>query len=302
MLSTHYLAVRLPAEITLPHRDYPLPTIFSISASYTNTDVPFPGTTPVQSSSNSPTDTRHAELLNQPRPRPLFIAKPLPVLANEDPAGYSRFLEGVTLLAYNIAWLCKSQGIFIGESNSFEDICSIGKNLYDLLIGSQSNGPPHKTLGPQPVLGRGTGREVDTDSEVGRNASNGPTMGYYSHGTAHTSLASAEGTDFIRSWKLLSPIKLADRLKSKLMSEVANSEWEVLDQDAWAIEDDMGGDGVVVGARRGYDAKRGTAAGMQSFMIMKTVMDAVEIVGGGITGDRERKPGTSGWTKLKPRG
>jgi len=37
--------------------------------------------------------------------------------------------------------------------------------------------------------------------------------------------------------------------------------------------------------------------GMQSFMSMRTVMDAVEMVGG----DAERKAGTSGWTKLKPR-
>jgi hypothetical protein len=30
---------------------------------------------------------------------------------------------------------------------------------------------------------------------------------------------------------------------------------------------------------------------------MKTVMDAVEMV----SGDGDRKPGSSGWTKLKPR-
>jgi hypothetical protein len=120
-------------------------------------------------------------------------------------------------------------------------------------------------------------------------------MGKYSHGAAHTNLNSADGTDFIRTWKLPSPMKLADKLKSKLMSEVANAEWEVLDEDAWAVEDEMGDDGVVVGARK--EGERNVGLGMQSFMSMRTVMDAVEMVGG----DGDRKPGTSGWTKLKPR-
>ena len=135
------------------------------------------------------------------------------------------------------------------------------------------------------------------DSETEDKKSNPDSlMGKYSHGTALSFLGSAEGTDFIRSWKLLSPIKLADKLKAKLMSEVANAEWEVLDEDAWAVDDEMGDDGVVVGARK--EGGRGIGLGMQSFMSMKTVMDAVELVGGS---NSDRKPGTSGWTKLKPR-
>jgi hypothetical protein len=63
----------------------------------------------------------------------------------------------------------------------------------------------------------------------------------------------------------------------------------------WAVDDEMGDDGVVVGASR--EGGRGTGLGMQSFMSMKTVMDAVEMV----SGDGDRKPGSSGWTKLKPR-
>jgi hypothetical protein len=91
-------------------------------------------------------------------------------------------------------------------------------------------------------------------------------------------------------------LKLADKLKSKLMSEVANAEWEMLDEGAWTIDDyEMGDDGVVVGAK--YDVRQSMAAGMQSFMSMRTVMDAAELMGG----DAERKPGSSGWTKLKPR-
>ncbi|TVY54316.1 hypothetical protein LCER1_G003228 [Lachnellula cervina] len=294
MLAMHYLAIRLPAEITLPHRDYPLPTIFPLASSHTYKDVPFPSNTHGQSSNTSPTASRHAEQANLPRPRPLFIKKPLPILATEDPAAYGLFIEGVTLLAYDIAWACKSQGISVGDDSSFDDICNIGRNLYSLLIGSrQRPAPPSRVPSAQSTPSKGGNRDSETEE---KKTNPDPLMGKYSHGTALSFLGSAEGTEFVRSWKLLSPVKLADRLKAKLMSEVANAEWEVLDEDAWAVDDEMGDDGVVVGARK--EGERGIGLGMQSFMSMKTVMDAVEMVGGG---DGDRKPGTSGWTKLKPR-
>lgn len=292
MLSTHYLAIRLPAEITLPHRDYPLPTIFPITSSYKHTDVPFPGSTPNQSSNTSPTASRHAEPSNLPHPRPLFIKKPLPLLSAEDPSGYSLFIEGVTLLAYDVAWVCKSQGIPVGDDSSFEDICNLGRNLYNLLIGSRPRpSPGSRTSSAQSTPTKG-GRDTDGESE----RKNPPflTMGKFSHGTAHSFLGGAVGTEFIRSWKLSSPTKLTDKLKSKLLSEVANAEWEMLGEDAWAVDDEMGDDGVVVGARK-EAAERMQNLGMQSFMSMRTVVEAVEMVGG----DGERKPGTRGWTKLR---
>jgi len=293
MLAMHYLAIRLPAEITLPHRDYPLPTIFPLASSHMYKDVPFPSSTSGHSSNASPTASRHAEQANLPRPRPLFIQKPLPILATEDPATYGLFIEGVTLLAYDIAWVCKSQGIPVGDDTSFDDICNIGRNMYSLLIGSrQRPGPSSRVPSTQSTPSKGGNR----DSKVEEKKPNPePLMGKYSHGTAQSFLGSAEGTEFIRSWKLLSPMKLADKLKAKLMNEVANAEWEVLDEDSWAVEDEMGDDGVVVGARK--EGNRGVGLGMQSFMSMKTVMDVVEMVGG----EGDRKPGTSGWTKLKPR-
>ncbi|EKD18222.1 uncharacterized protein L3040_007608 [Drepanopeziza brunnea f. sp. 'multigermtubi'] len=291
MLSTHYLAIRLPAEITLPHRDYPLPTIFPVASSYKHTDVPFPGTTPNHSSNTSPTASRHSEPLNHPHPRPLFIKKPLPLLATEDPSGYGLFLEGVTLLAYNIAWLCKSQGIPVGEDSTFEDVCNIGRNLYNLLIGPKARPAPSSRAASNQSTPTKGGRDTDGESDRGRIPL--VTMGTYSHGTAHSFLGSAEGTDLIRSWKLTSPMKLVDRLKGKLLSEVANAEWEVLNADAWSVDDAMGDDGVVVAARQ--EGGRNLDPGMQSFMSMRTVVEAVEVVGG----ERARKPGTSGWTRLK---
>ncbi|KAK0118147.1 hypothetical protein ONS95_012453 [Cadophora gregata] len=293
MLSTHYLAIRLPAEIILPHRDYPLPTIFSIASSYKYTDVPFPGSTPNQSSNTSPTASRHAEApSNLPHPRPLFLKKPLPLLSTEDPSGYGLFLEGVTLLAYDIAWVCKSQGIPVGDESSFEDVCNLGRNLYNLLVGTKPRPSPGSRASSAQSTPTKGGRETDGESD--RKSSAFTTMGNLSHGTAHSFLGGAVGTDFIRSWKLPSPTKLTDKLKSKLLSEVANAEWEMLDADAWTVDDEMADDGVVVGARK-EAAERLQNLGMQSFMSMRTVVEAVEMVGG----DGERKPGTSGWTKLR---
>ncbi|CAD6442187.1 c7229a68-a515-4841-8233-e2892105e968 [Sclerotinia trifoliorum] len=347
MLATHYLATRLPAEVTLPHRDYPLPTIFSLASSYLHTNVPFPGGT--SSSSNSPSTSRHAENPNQPRPRPLWINKPLPILANEDSAVHTYFLEGAVLLAYNVAWLCKSQGVSVGENGttSFEDICNIGKNLWKLLIGDKPHLQPTPRSAP---LNPSSPKNLDSDGYIeGEDKKNHKVerslLGWASHGSAYSFLGSAEGAEFIRGFKLPRPNQLADKLKSKLMSEVANAEWEVLSQDAWAMEDEMRSDGVVVGARK-EESEAGTPevkrerdymAGMQSFMSMRTVMDAVEMVGevpGINTGiaerlsfglthgakkdrgegkrdataamakdkDQDKKSGTSGWTKLKPRG
>lgn len=96
-LASHYLAIRLPAEVTSPHKDYPCSTIMPLSSSYRYPNLPFPGTsglnTPVASTINPGTQ-------KTPRPRPLHISKPLSQLLKDDPSSYSYFLEGVTLLAY----------------------------------------------------------------------------------------------------------------------------------------------------------------------------------------------------------
>lgn len=204
-----YLAIRLPAEIILPHADYPRPAILSITSSYSynHDDIPYPGTADHQSEiplfpHNEPFQQR------LPRARPLFLDKPLPVLAKEDPAMYSLFIEGVSLLAHDVAWACCSQGVPVGP----EDVLHVGRNLYNLLIGNQ--------------LVRGV--------SSADGASRTPQMGRYSHGAVHSYLGSAEGSDFVRAFKLPNPIKLADRLKSKLSSDAPNPDWELLEDDAWA--------------------------------------------------------------------
>ena len=262
MLACHYLSIRLPAEITLPHRDYPRPTIFSLSSSYTHGDVPFPGTVNlhpnIPSSSSTTTSplsansSRRSSSHKTPRARPLFLDKPLHVLAREDGPGHTLFLEGIALLAYNIAWACCSQGVPIGDKTSFEDTFSIGRNLYNLLIGNQLINNPVGRIFPSSaamspstssrgaVAGSGSRRNGAISSSSGSSGfADGKTpvpasMGRYSHGTTHTYL----GDDMVQTFRILNPNRLADRLKTKLSSESTMPDWEVLEDDAWAVEDE----------------------------------------------------------------
>lgn len=292
----HYLAIRLPAEIILPQPEHPLPTIYSLVSSHLHKPAQVPNNNFAQPS--SPTSSRH-EQPHLPRPRPLHITKPLPILVHEDPATYALFIEGITLLAYNIAWACKSQGIPVGEEGRFDDICDIGRNLYNLLIGTKSRTqPPSRASSAQSTPSKNS----KEGSEEEKKSNTEPLMGRYSHGTASHFLGGAEGAEFIRSWKLLSPLKVADKLKSILQNEVANKEWEVLDEGEWEVNDQMGDDGVVVGKlAEGDDLDtHSRLKGMeQSFMSCRTVADVPPVVEGDRGGDR--RPGTSGWTKLKPR-
>ncbi|KAK4648602.1 uncharacterized protein QC761_111680 [Podospora bellae-mahoneyi] len=250
VLASHYLAIRLPAEITLPHRDYPRPTIFSVNSSYHHGDVPFLGTAMSGQSGN-------------PRPRPLFIEKALLTLAKDDPNTYSAFLEGVGLLAHDVAWLCASQGVSFGDRESYDDVCNIGHNLWRLLIGDQLHRRSVEPTFPSSLTPpAGSPRDGD-NGDVTKPKS---MIGRWSHGTAHTSLTSAEGVEFVRNFKIYAPLKLADRLKKRLASEAPMLEWENIEGDEF--ED-------------GFEDVR--AAGTSD----------------GTSGGTGR--GTSGWTRVKHR-
>ncbi|KAF5658316.1 hypothetical protein FHETE_9970 [Fusarium heterosporum] len=224
MLVSHYLSIRLPAAITLPHRDYPRPTIFNLSASYRSGDPVFPS----QPGAATPSNLEDTDSQRVSRPRPLYIDKPLPQLAKEDPVTFSYFIEGVTLLAYNIAWACSTQGVPIGDKAYFEDICNMGRNLHSLLTNQQVNSG--SLLSAPSTAKEPESRKNEASSQTSR-------MGQYSHGTTFYYLGGAEGTEFSKTFKLPGPIKLADKLKKKLLSEAPTPDWEVLDDDAWKVED-----------------------------------------------------------------
>lgn len=274
----NYLAVRLPAEITLPHKDYPLPTIFSPSSSYTHKDVPFPGITPVSSSSNSPTASRTIE--NQkprPRPRPLYIDRKLPALANDDPATYALFIEGVTFLAWDIAWLCRSQGQ-VGAFNEWDEICPMGRNLYNLLIEDAKS-----TLN---ALEQEAARKSEPKNGTSGRPSGVPdvVMGYFSHGMSKGFLGSAEGANYLRGWKCQTAMKVVDKVKGHLQAEMQGAEWEVLDEKEWEMDEE-----APQGADRMGEMKKVSSG---------TKLTSTAL-GNGSTDEGQGK--SRGWTKLKSR-
>ncbi|GAW16710.1 hypothetical protein ANO14919_061470 [Xylariales sp. No.14919] len=297
-LASHYLAIRLPAEVTLPHNDYPRPTIFSLSSSYQHGEVAFPGSSPI------PPDPRDRQFANVPSPRPLFIDKTLATLAREDPATHNAFIEAVCLLAYDIVWLCRTQGVSVGDTSHFDTFGYIGRNMYTLLINSSIQ------LNPQ-QLADGIGNQAATNegnepTELGKAA---PRMGLYSHGSGHNFLGSATGNDLTRNFKLPTPIKLADKLKSKLNHESPIPEWEVLEDDAWAPDD--GDDGVLVGGARPKPkvGERGGRFGFESYMSVNTVKSGgnddnspaiISPAANGRVGEKGEKS-ANGWTKVKSR-
>lgn len=319
MLASHYLSIRLPAELTLPHDDYPKPTIFSLAASYRHGEMPYPGSVVIPSTIAPDENAK----INS-RPRPLFVDKPLLVLAKEEPSVYSLFIEGVVLLAYNIAWACCTQGVSIGEKASYEEICNMGRNLYNLLISSHLSNKINARLvdtaeEAENVPGPSTTNQLGGNSKL--------MVGRFSHGAAHSNLMSAEGTESMRNFKLPNPVKLADRLKKKMLSDADGLDWEMLDDDAWAPDDEPMEDGIqphrpLKGKNRTSNSAGETADddyrrlyGVESVISTMTTRAALDSTIGDFdhlsldespspertTTIAPKIPGTSGWTRIKSR-
>lgn len=258
MLTSHYLSIRLPAAITLPHRDYPRPTICNLNNSYKQGDAAFPS----PGISTPPSGGRFPGSQYVSRPRPLYVDKPLPQLAKEDPATFSYFVEGVTLLAYDIAWLCCAQGVPIGDKSFFDDVCHMGRNLYNLLITQQTYSGDRFPLPPP----------EDGDGDAGEPGGQANWIGRFSHGATYHFLCGTEGSEFAKTFRLPSHMKLTDKLKRKLVTEAPTPDWEVLDDDAWKVEEGPGSDNN-----------------------NKTAKDVL------VEGKSDARNGSSGWMKVKTR-
>ncbi|KAJ6145220.1 hypothetical protein N7470_009115 [Penicillium chermesinum] len=289
VLVSHYLSLRLPAEITLPHRNHPTATIYTPASSYS-----FRENKSSSSSygSSSPTASRATDSRSQPRPRPLFIDKPLPRLAKEDTGAYGLFLEGATLLAWDVAWLCRTQGINL-TSDSWEEACNIGKGLWQLLIA-----PPAQTSTlMRAFAGRDTQNKLkharDSPQTTIQRTRSFPMLGHYSHGTVHSFLSASEGSEFTRTWKLPTPTKIADKLKANLLGEMASAEWELLEGPE--LDDE------------GVDVDVHSVTSLQATLAPIKPQSGPShdsnVVGTGFLEetDARRAKGTSGWTKLNSR-
>jgi hypothetical protein len=284
-----YLGIRLPAEIALPHNDYPQPTIFSITSSYQGKKVPFPGTTFSGSSGNSPEASRTLDprtLL--PKPRALFIDRPLAHLSAEDPPAYSSFIEGVSLLSYNVAWLCRTQGMK-ETFKDWDDVGPMGRNLYRLLILQETYVPRR----PENPLDRDVNTPKSSASPLRRTPVG---LGQLSHATSHSSLTIAENAQYLNGWSL-TPTKILDELKAYLLAEQQAQEWDVLNQKEWEdMENTVEEAPVMVGDKRrnaGLDDGRSVVTSSTANGSKRD-----DVSDGGVP---ERKRGTSGWTKVKSR-
>ncbi|KAH7027678.1 UV radiation resistance protein and autophagy-related subunit 14-domain-containing protein [Microdochium trichocladiopsis] len=286
-LTSHYLAIRLPAELTLPHNDYPRPTIFSLVSSYHHGNVAFPGSSPL------PPDPLDRQFQHVPHPRPLYIDRPLAALMKEDPSAFNSFIEAVSLLAYDIVWLCRTQGVPVADS--LEDFASIGRNMYNLLINSSM----HRGSQQQPLSPPDASTGDSPEQQHADLAKTAPRMGLYSHGTMHTSLATAAGNKLTRSFAMVNPIKLADQLKAKLAHEMyPTAEWELVQNDGFVPEGLE--DAVMVGGtpptstHLGSGGESGGARyGLESFMSVQNTG-----AGASVAPPREK---SHGWTKIRAR-
>lgn len=236
--TSHYLGIRLPAEVVPPHAGSPQPGIFSLHSSY-----------------------RH----NTGKLRQLAIPKPLPLLAKEDTPTYNLFMDGLVLLAYDIAWLSRTQG---GTSiTSWEDLCAIGNNMYHLFLGEQENVNPDNTTGIQDIW---------------------PVLGNYSH--ANADVIKYQVSSLLNKWSLPPLARIQDKVKSHLLTEMSGAEWEVLDEKEWEEERDDER-AVLVGG-----AKWSLAAGAASRMGVSYMTAAQD----GDDAPNKEESG-KGWMKLKVR-
>jgi hypothetical protein len=139
-----------------------------------------------------------------------------------------------------------------------------------------------------------------------------PMLGHYSHGTSHSFLGASEGVEFMKTWKLPTPAKIADKLKSALLGEMANAEWELLEEKEW---DDHAEEGrqepetpnlpTQDGNRKASlttttttevvstEAADGTASSLKAMRTSPTPTTTTT------SSSNTRPSGTSGWTKLK---
>lgn len=106
----------------------------------------------------------------------------------------------------------------------------------------------------------------------------------------------------MQGWKLQSPVKIIDKVKSMLLGELAGAEWEILDGNEFEHDSQKAEDGEVVlvgGRRREVGRALDDTKSMVTTIMLADDEQAPRDDGdsGGGTGK-----GTSGWTKLKSRG
>ena len=255
-LTSHYLALRLPAELVLPSPSSPYPLIHTPVASHKAPTLPAGLRAAAASSSTSP------PYPHQPsRDRVLHLDRHLHALAVEDPRAYGLFVDAAVLLAWDVAWLAHVQGVTVG-GRTWEDVCNMGRTLFTLFVAPPPTPPPSEPrASPRPGIAR---MLSPTPTEEPRPTALSPKLkgsvpasklaglapeapgavpapgrGQLAHGTSHSFLQAAGpggGADWMRTWRYASHVRVIDRVKAALANERTGAEWEVLEKDEWELE------------------------------------------------------------------
>ncbi|KAL9018920.1 MAG: hypothetical protein Q9185_003754 [Variospora sp. 1 TL-2023] len=308
-LLSHYLSLRLPAEITLPHPDYPHPTILPPVFSYTQSGSRLPGAKTSSSASSSPVASRSLTKTQLPKPRSLSLKKQLSLLAKDEAQTYASVVEGTTLLAWDVAWLCQTQGIDVGEDVG-EDVCNIGRNLWRLATAEQA---APNSMSPVKVGQAKQGLNADSDHPVlatrqhrqQRGKANLPTaFGHWSHGTTHSNLTGAAGSEHMRTWRLQDASRVIGRVKHVLARDRTGAGWEMLEGREWetAPMDPLGATPatIVDASAIIVDSSPGQTKDVHEAE-SDPVAAAAAAAAAAESSSQDKTKGTSGWTKLKSR-
>ncbi|KAL8641500.1 MAG: hypothetical protein Q9226_008625, partial [Calogaya cf. arnoldii] len=294
-LVSHYLALRLPAEVILPHRDCPFPTILAPEASYATQPTPHTKATPDTSSSNDPSAVRGMLHASQRfLSKSLYTKKRLSITAKEDPQTYAAVIEGITLLAWNVAWLCQIQGLDVG-AKSWEGICDVGANLWMLIAAEQAGSRPTVDVRKRIIKQDGIPEQTLRLSQQRSEPSPSVAFGQFSHGTVHSNLSTASGSKVEHGWRLRDPAKIIARVKQMLSSDRTGAGWEMLEGKEWESQlirsEQPEPDAVVDASTVVGNGKSGAKKTSQNVYSEPKNLAANDA--------QEKVKGTSGWMKLK---
>lgn len=231
----NYLGLRLPAEIISPQHDCSLPTILSPEASYAHRAIIFPKLPGEKPTGNSPATSRILETRPTSKARPVFLTESLTKLLKDDPTAFGMFIEGISLLAWDIAWLCKTQGM--ENFTSWKDVCNMGENFWRLLSG------------PSYAAGTVSDAESQRSGDKARISRVPTTFGLHSHATAHTFFGS-DAIVLMDEWKLRPAEVMRQcimKIRQHLINTIRGPEWEVIDSKEGANDyDDLARDEPVL--------------------------------------------------------
>ena len=226
----------------------------------------------------------------------LYTKKRLSTTAKEDPQIYAAIIEGITLLAWNVAWLCKTQGFDVG-ANSWEEICDVGKNLWNLFAAEQAGPKSLIDVHNRTTKQDGMPESVPRASQQNVEPSPKVFFGEYSHDTVHSNLSTASGSKLLLEWRLQDPTEVIDRVKQMLLSDRTGAGWEILEGKEWEsqsmIAHQATSPAVVDASTVVVDDKSGTEQISQDPGLEPKVLATEDA--------QEKARGTSGWTKLKSR-